>query len=177
MIIQHNNRLFEAEKSFKYIATDSDGEVYVFTKKPKYFPDSGMWNAKDGENECVGRHYTKNPEKSLKKITKCKSCLIEYQGRKIVCPKGFKYIATDSDGEVYVFTKKPIFEDDWSCEQQTYKLPYEKVAEFIGDFEVETSLEKIKHIILDETNINKVSHSIKVYTKPDLQDLDYTVDI
>lgn len=55
--INYCGMTFEVEEHFKYIATDSDGSIWVFEHEPKYDINYGEWLMDGGKYQGLERNF------------------------------------------------------------------------------------------------------------------------
>lgn len=65
--INYRGMTFEVEDHFKYIATDSDGSIWVFEYEPEYSHHDKEWLVEGGVYQGLERDF-KQAEDSLENI-------------------------------------------------------------------------------------------------------------
>lgn len=119
--VSYHNHQLTVPIGTRYIATDADGEIYAFPRKPKYA--NSIWARYD---------YTKIGAFDGKiSLEESESSLVEYEhgisvsssywemqpyeadfyGIKLTLPRKFAWIAFDYDGAVYAYTAEPIWDE------------------------------------------------------------------
>lgn len=77
--------------------------------------------------------------------------VVNYLGYVLNVPKGFKWIALDTDGDIFAYQKKPRSGSSgfWICGEDTECLHMGNISDFvdhISDATVDASLMKIKNL-------------------------------
>lgn len=66
--INYCGMTFEVEDRFKYVATDSDGSIWVYENKPRYIRSLELWLSADGGDYQRLESNFKQAEDSLENI-------------------------------------------------------------------------------------------------------------
>lgn len=144
----------------EWVATGDDGVVYSYSIKPEEL--NGMWiipqrryGAEDvriGTFSLVGepgaietlRHYPKGETNTETFNLPLRE--VEYFGRIISIPINHEWLATDADGEIYSYSKKPEYDKvimAWVCDYSKDEFMFIGEAKPIGAEAAAISLWKV----------------------------------
>lgn len=148
----------------EWLATGDDGVVYSYSTKPEEL--NGMWiipqrhyGAEDmrigtfilaGEPGAIEtlRHYPKEETTHKPEYFVFNPPMreVEYFGRIISIPVNHEWLATDGDGEIYSYSKKPEYDEDimaWACGSSEDEFRFIGEAKPIGAEAAAISLWKV----------------------------------
>ncbi len=104
--VQYRGQIYFLSPAFKFIATDEDGSIFVYTDEPTR--SDGKWRT-DNLNKRLTQPTAGYPawRTSLQEIGAPTTREVEYNGRTYSLSVEFTHIATDKNGAVFAYTSKP----------------------------------------------------------------------
>lgn len=155
--VSYHNHQLDVPLDTKYIATNADGEIFAFPMKPKFSvagwdgPISTMVGsplAQDAIGIDAARESLVEYEYSIslsEVYEKMQPQEIGYYGFKLTLPQHFAWIATDRNGDVYAYTRKPEWNEIHRCWDAADDDLY---CVFVGDLNIAAHAIDARHSLI-----------------------------